>query len=126
VVESVYLLADGNNERKMPLRSPRPCHLCSSAKPALPIYFEPVLRKRWCRTLEIYRQEGHMASDNYLPAKHTINSTQQDASGEDDAQLIAYYEEQRKGARSDEWIACLNAILCLLRQGRTAKSTPLF
>lgn len=53
------------------------------------------------------------------PGKLTAISqatTQPNAQGNPDAELISYYEGQHKASRSDEWRACIDAILKQLRQ----------
>ncbi|HYG97745.1 MAG TPA: hypothetical protein VD837_01350 [Terriglobales bacterium] len=59
-----------------------------------------------------------MIGDNRTPAGHTNSSTQRRVSNqnEDDAELIAYYDEQRRTSKSDEWVACLHATIRQLRQ----------
>jgi hypothetical protein len=67
-----------------------------------------------------------MAPDNCTPEKQVSSSTPQKTSTQEDAELIAYYEAQRNAARSNEWIACLDATLQQLRHGRAEKSIALF
>lgn len=59
-----------------------------------------------------------MAGDNFTAAGHEISSTQPNLQHQDDAdsELVAYYDEQRKRSRSDEWIGCLDATIRQLRQ----------
>lgn len=58
-----------------------------------------------------------MAGDNLISATHSISSTQQNVRSQNDSdtELIAYYYEQLKRHRSDEWSACLHATLRQLR-----------
>jgi hypothetical protein len=67
-----------------------------------------------------------MAPDNCLPAKNSISSTRQNDGAQEDAELIAHYENQRKAAKSSEWIECIDAMIRQLRHGSTAKSNPFF
>ena len=56
-------------------------------------------------------------STTRVPAGKIVDTTQQDDTFENDAEVIAYFEAQRKSARSAEWIACLDATIRQLRHG---------
>lgn len=56
-----------------------------------------------------------MDHDKIARGEYPVGSTEQNSEPDVDAELIAYYDGQRKTSRSGEWVACLDAMIRHLR-----------